>query len=92
MTKRRVYKVRAYYGTVEIDEEICSGCQTCLDVCPMDVFAPNPEEGKPPVVLYPDECQFCGQCVEDCPLGEAGAIRLRIPLPMRLSVRRVKET
>ena len=86
MQKRNIYKVRAYYRTVEIDEEICSGCKKCIEVCPMDVFAPNPEKDGSPIVLYPDECQFCGECVEDCPLADKGAIQLNIPLPMGLSV------
>jgi len=72
------------FKAIEIDPETCTGCNTCVDICPMDVLAPNAEQGMPPVVLYPEECWFCGCCTEMCP--QEGAIRVIIPLPMRVSV------
>ena len=61
-----------------IDEQNCSGCGTCVDVCPMDVFFGS--EGKEiPIVSYPEECWHCNSCVLECPVE--GAITLRIPLP-----------
>jgi NAD-dependent dihydropyrimidine dehydrogenase PreA subunit len=68
---------------VVIDPEICNGCNRCVEVCQVDVFAPNPEQGKPPLVLFPQECWQEGSCVEVCP--RKGAIRWR-----RLSVHRVR--
>ena len=50
--------------------------------------ANNPESGKPPLVLYPDECWFCGSCVEDC---HAGAAEFHHPLGQRIPWKR-KET
>ena len=43
----------------------------------------------PPLVLYPDECWFCGTCVEECPAE--GAIRMEHPLNQRVVWKR-KET
>jgi NADH-quinone oxidoreductase subunit F len=43
----------------------------------------------PPVILYPDECWFCGTCVEECPV--AGAISMEHPLNQRVAWKR-KET
>jgi NADH-quinone oxidoreductase subunit F len=43
----------------------------------------------PPLVLYPDECWFCGTCVEECPAE--GAIRMEHPLNQRVIWKR-KET
>ena len=80
--------IRSPYTTVVINEEVCSGCNICVDVCMMDVFAANPEKGKPPIVMYPDECWFDGSCLDECPLYEKGAIRLKTPLPMKVSVLR----
>jgi adenylylsulfate reductase subunit B len=65
----------------QINQELCNACGVCYDVCPEDVFYET-EPGKPPVkVTYPDECWHCAACVIDCPLD---AIKLYIPLPMRL--------
>ncbi|HLB28266.1 MAG TPA: 4Fe-4S binding protein, partial [Dehalococcoidales bacterium] len=41
---------------------------------------------SPPLVLYPDECWFCGTCVEECPAP--GAIRMEHPLNQRVAWKR----
>lgn len=58
--------------------EICTACNTCVEVCPMDVYLPNPEKGKAPVILHQDECWYCGCCVNACPMP--GAILFNWPL------------
>jgi len=45
---------------VVFDPVFCTACNSCTDVCPTDVLMPNPEGGKPPIVLYPEECWYCG--------------------------------
>jgi NAD-dependent dihydropyrimidine dehydrogenase PreA subunit len=72
-----------------IDPELCTGCNSCVDVCRTDVLLPNLEKGKPPIVMYPDECWFGGCCVEECPVP--GAIRMVQPLNQRTGWKR-KET
>ncbi|MCK4378588.1 MAG: 4Fe-4S binding protein [Deltaproteobacteria bacterium] len=47
-----------------INKEKCSGCGTCVDVCPSDVFAFQDEV---PQVVAPEECIECSACVENCP-------------------------
>jgi ferredoxin len=37
----------------------------CVDVCPMDAFY----EGENMLVINPDECLFCGVCIEECSVG-----------------------
>jgi len=71
-----------------IDPALCIGCNTCVNVCRTDVFVPNLQEGKPPLVLYPDECWFCGCCASDCPRK---AIKMEHPLNQRIGWKR-KET
>jgi NAD-dependent dihydropyrimidine dehydrogenase PreA subunit len=71
---------------VIIHGEHCIGCNTCVEVCPQDVFLPNPSTGEPPVVAYPQECWHDGACVEHCPC--AGAIELRHPLMQRVRWKR----
>ena len=71
---------------VIVDSEICIACNKCVEVCQMDVFIPNPEKGKPPLVLYPDECWYGGSCVDFCPVD--GAIKLNHPLMQRVRYKR----
>jgi NAD-dependent dihydropyrimidine dehydrogenase PreA subunit len=66
---------------VVFNSDICDGCNTCVEVCQIDVFMPNPEKGKPPIILHPDECWYGGCCVNDCP--RPGAITFKWPLPLR---------
>ena len=47
-----------------VDKEKCTGCGTCRDVCPVDVF--EIENGKS-IVKNPDECIQCQACVASCP-------------------------
>ncbi len=73
------------------DPNICNGCNQCVQVCPHDVFMPHPEQKNPPIVVHPDECWYCGACVEEC--SRAGAITLVHPLNQSLMVRwKRKET
>ena len=74
---------------IVVDPDLCSGCNRCVDVCRSDVLMPNAEKGGPPVLTYPDECWFCGCCVEHCP--RPGAIRMEHPLNLRIGWKR-KET
>jgi len=74
---------------VLIDPAVCIGCNTCVEVCRSDVMVPSALEGGPPVVLYPDECWFCGCCVGHCPTP--GAISMNHPLNQRAAWKR-KET
>jgi NAD-dependent dihydropyrimidine dehydrogenase PreA subunit len=68
--------------------EICNGCNTCVDICQVDVFLPNPVKGKPPITLHPEECWYCGCCVNDCPRLSLGAIKFNFPLQQRVHFKR----
>lgn len=66
-----------------INKSKCIACNTCAQICCMNVFGPvTPKEV--PVVRYPEECWHCRACVMDCP---AQAIELRYPLPMMMLAR-----
>ena len=71
-----------------IDEEKCVGCNTCLEVCQIDILMPHPKKGQPPIILHPEECWYCGCCAMDCPTG---ALTSNWPLPLKPRWRR-KET
>lgn len=70
------------------DENVCTGCNNCVEYCVMDIYMPNPEKGKPPIILYPDECWSCGVCVTSCPYWQKGAITLNHPMNQRVRWKR----
>jgi NAD-dependent dihydropyrimidine dehydrogenase PreA subunit len=84
MIKERVYaipNVPTPNTPVLFNQDICKGCNHCVEVCPIDVFIPNPRKGKSPIILHPEECWYCGTCVNDCPLP--GAIKFNWPLQQK---------
>jgi electron transfer flavoprotein alpha subunit len=47
-----------------IDNEACTGCGACVDVCPYDALSLEND-----VAVVNEKCTFCGACVEDvCPV------------------------
>jgi electron transport complex protein RnfB len=46
----------------EIDEDQCTGCGTCVDVCPMDAIHANDIS-----FINRERCIGCGVCVSKCP-------------------------
>jgi len=52
---------------VLFNPDICNGCNRCVEICPMEVFIPNPGEGQTPSHTYPEECWYGGCCVEEFP-------------------------
>ncbi|MGQ9508989.1 MAG: 4Fe-4S binding protein [Thermodesulfobacteriota bacterium] len=48
---------------VIVNEEKCTGCGTCEEVCPVEAI--EVENGK--AVVDPEACVDCGTCIEECP-------------------------
>lgn len=46
-----------------VDKEKCTGCEQCVNTCPVEAIALN--DGKAKVS---DACVDCGQCVDACPV------------------------
>ena len=80
--------VKTSHVTLQFNELVCTGCQKCMEACPNDVLAPNPEPHKHPIVLHPDECWLCGCCLMECPLEEKGAITFKWPLNLTIRWKR----
>jgi heterodisulfide reductase subunit A len=61
-----------------VNDELCSGCKTCLDLCPYSAISFIPREGTNEqfgVAKVNDAlCKGCGTCAAACP---AGAITAR---------------
>jgi len=49
-----------------IDKELCIGCGTCVESCPMDVIRMDDKNEKA-VIKYAEDCQMCRLCEIDCP-------------------------
>lgn len=56
---------------IDIDEELCKGCEICTDLCPKKVFETSGRINKRgyylPVPVKEDECTECRLCELLCP-------------------------
>ena len=56
-------------NTASIDPEVCSGCKTCISMCPYSAISRDEERGI--AVVNEALCKGCGTCVAACPSGAA---------------------
>ena len=49
---------------IKVDHDKCTGCGTCVDVCPVEVFEIRDDKSYPVNV---DECLVCRACESQCP-------------------------
>ncbi|MGM0417565.1 MAG: 4Fe-4S binding protein [Thermodesulfobacteriota bacterium] len=47
-----------------VDQEKCTGCEECVDICPTEVFEIVDGKSSP---VNAEECVGCESCVEVCP-------------------------
>jgi len=56
---------------IKIDEELCKGCDICIEFCPKHVYVKSYKENKKSVYLpFPEnesECKKCHLCELMCP-------------------------
>ena len=57
-------------NTAYVDEEWCSGCKTCVGLCPYRAI--SFEEEKKKAQVNEALCKGCGVCVVACPSGSIG--------------------
>jgi len=58
-------KVELEATTAYVDEELCSGCEICLSLCPYQAISFNAE--KKVSVINDALCKGCGTCAAACP-------------------------
>jgi NAD-dependent dihydropyrimidine dehydrogenase PreA subunit len=51
---------------IKVDAEKCTGCETCVDTCPVGVY--EMKDGKS-VPVNVDDCIVCRACEMECPEG-----------------------
>lgn len=52
--------------SLKLDEAKCTGCGTCMEVCPHEVFKMNARHVE---IANRDACMECGACSRNCPFG-----------------------
>ena len=52
-----------------VEEELCSGCSTCILVCPYNAIELVKEDKKSHAKVIDALCMGCGACVASCPSG-----------------------
>jgi heterodisulfide reductase subunit A len=70
LISRREIEIEA--NTATVVEEYCSGCKTCLDICPYNAISFDEEKKR--AVTNEALCKACGTCAATCP---SSAIRPR---------------
>jgi len=48
----------------EINKEVCTGCNDCVDACPTEAITLISEKAQ----IDPELCSECSICVDSCPV------------------------
>ena len=48
----------------KVDNEKCTGCESCVDVCPSEAIKMADEKAT----IEAGDCVDCAVCVEECPV------------------------
>ncbi len=51
----------------KVDTERCSGCLTCVNVCPFEAIVADRVDSRTVSRVIPSVCQGCGTCAATCP-------------------------
>jgi len=53
-------------ATLKLDQAICTGCGSCVEVCPHQVFILLDKRMQ---IADLDACMECGACAKNCPVA-----------------------
>ena len=65
-------KMKGEGQVAEVNEELCSGCQTCEGICPYSAIEVKPRKDNPEHLVATVNralCKGCGSCASACPSG-----------------------
>ncbi len=62
------------FTSISRNEEVCIKCNICSKTCPMNIDVANRE------LVKDIDCQTCLKCVDACPVYNALALKIKIPL------------
>jgi membrane-bound hydrogenase subunit mbhJ len=60
---------KEFRGELKLDDEKCTGCGACVQVCPAGAAELVDVDDKRNVKFRYSKCTFCGACEESCPEG-----------------------
>jgi len=60
--------------TLNLDRARCTGCGTCVEVCPHGVLGLEASNGRKAEIRDRDACMECGACAKNCP-SQAVSVR-----------------
>ena len=66
---------RTYF--VQFDDDLCTGCGSCLRLCPTKAIRVKNSKS----IRIVDQCIGCGQCLRICPAGAVSALAEKPNLP-----------
>ncbi|MBU2551445.1 MAG: 4Fe-4S binding protein [Proteobacteria bacterium] len=64
-----------------VDEDLCSGCEICLERCPFGAIEMKSKNGRDEMVstILADKCLGCGVCRVTCPEEAISLVEIRDP-------------
>lgn len=71
MDQDSIQEVSFDRGKLLLDTSICASCQSCITICPFDIWTTSPEENNETRIntSYVNRCALDMACVEACPTG-----------------------
>ena len=79
VTHETMHHSPIFRGKHKIRYDICTGCEACAKICPVDAIVMEPLPIKRPKALPKVNlgvCIFCGLCEDVCPTKPEKAIKL----------------
>jgi len=53
-----------------INNDECDLCETCVDMCPIEVMSLGEDDAGERIMINRDFCIGCGVCAVNCPPGD----------------------